>query len=154
MERKFDERSKSHLPLLVAFYVAMKMGAIVVPNVVSVENFGYLDIHIYGFVILQINIFDKMRVCDFFGGCCYFIILFHVDFHLVRHCLSYLLLANHLHFQFLSCGTVHGSCGTSEPLLQLQHRFTSLMLSGLLLVPVPFLHIYEGQETQSTPSTL
>ena len=36
------------------------MGAIIVPNVVSVENFGYLDIHICGFVIFQITIFDKM----------------------------------------------------------------------------------------------
>ena len=60
MERKFDERSKSHLPFIVVFYVAMTMGAIIAPNAVSVENFSYLDIHICGFVIFQITIFDKM----------------------------------------------------------------------------------------------
>ena len=32
--------------------------------------------------------------------------------------------------------------------------FTSLKLTGLLLVVAPLLHIYEGQETQSIPSAL
>ena len=32
--------------------------------------------------------------------------------------------------------------------------FASLKLTGHLLIPVPFLHIYEGQETQSISSAL
>ena len=55
------------MPFIVVFYVATKMGAIIVPNVVSVEKFGYFDVHISDFIIFKIIIFDKMWGCDFSG---------------------------------------------------------------------------------------